>query len=325
MSKTKSNLRNKIEQLPVLKQIADWTKNHSFPGFRGVKIYQVLYFLIQEAKRNDLNTRASAMTYHFFMALFPSLIFLFTVTAYLPSEWDFYKTLQRSLISILPGGAQEYIITDIIDSLRPRAKSSFLSIGFILALWFGSEGILSLMRGFDKTYKSSFRKRNWMETQITAIALTFGLGLLLILSVLLIIMGEKILRWVLDYIHLSAFSKISITSLKYLMTIILFYSVIALVYRYGPALKKPMKGLSPGALFATFASIVTSILFGLFVDTLGSYHKIYGAISALIIMLIWMRLNTLILVLGFELNAAIIVNRDMMTESAIQKTLLAEE
>lgn len=309
----------------MIKQIVEWSKNHSLPGFRGVTIYQVLYFLVQESKRNDLNTRASAMTYHFFMALFPSMIFLFTLTAYLPSELDFYKNLQKSLMTILPPGAKEYVITDIIDSLRPRARSSFLSIGFILAVWFGSEGILAMMRGFDKTYKSSFRKRNWMETQITAISLTFGLGLLLILSVLSIVMGEKILRWVLDYINMSAFSKISISSLKYLITVFLIYSVISLFYRYGPAIKKPIRGLSPGALFATVASIITSVLFGLFVDTLDSYHKVYGAISALIIVLIWIRLNTFILILGFELNAAIVVNRDMMSEAEIQKSLLANE
>ena len=314
MPKTKVSLRNRIERLPVVRQIVDWTRSHSFPGFKGVNIYKVIYFLIQEAKRNDLNTRASAMTYHFFMALFPSLIFLFTLTAYLPKQLDFYKALQQSIVSILPPGAEEYVITDIINSLRPKARSSFLSIGFILAIWFGSEGILAMMRGFDKTYKSSFRKRKWLETQLTAISLTFGLGLLLILSVLSVIMGEKILRWLLDYIHMSAFLKISIASLKYLITFLLFYAVITLVYRFGPAIRKPMKGLSPGALFATIASIGTSILFGIFVDKLGSYHKVYGAISALIITLIWIRLNTLILILGFELNAAIIVNRDMMSD-----------
>ncbi len=325
MTNPKTSLKYRIERLPVVKQIVDWSNTHSFPGFRGVTIGQVFYFLFQEAKRNDLNTRASAMTYHFFMALFPSLIFLFTVTAYLPKGLDFYKTLEQSIISILPKGAEEYVITDIINSLRPRAKGSFLSIGFILAIWFGAEGILSMMRGFDKTYKSSFRKRKWLETQLTAILLTFALGFLLISSVLSIIFGEKILRWILDYIHMSSFLKISISTLKYLITVLLFYGVISLMYRYGPAIKKPIKGLSPGAALATIATIITSILFGLFVEKMGSYHKVYGAISALIIMLIWIRLNTLILILGFELNAAIIVNRDLMSESQIQKSLLATE
>ena len=124
---------------------------------------------------------------------------------------------------------------------------------------------------------------------------------------------------------MNAFTKISITSLKYLVTLILFYSVIAIVYRYGPSIKKPIKGISPGAMFATIASIITSILFGIFVDRFSSYHKIYGAISALIITLIWMRLNTLILILGFELNAAIIVNRDLMLQKNLNQRIASTE
>ena len=325
MKKDKLRIGQRIAQLPVSSQIIEWTKSHSFPGFRGVPIFQVFSFLIQEARRNDLNMRASAMTYHFFLALFPSLIFFFTLTAYLPGNLDFYKNLEHTILSILPSGAKEYVITDMINSIRPQARSGLLSIGFILAIWFGSEGILSLMRGFDKTYKSSFRKRNWLERQLTAIAITFGFGILMIFSVLVIIFGEKILLQFLNYFKMNAFTKISITSLKYAVTLILFYSVIAIVYRYGPAIKKPIKGISPGALFATVASIITSILFGIFVDRFSSYHKIYGAISALIITLIWMRLNTLILILGFELNAAIVVNRDLMHQKNLNTRIFSSE
>lgn len=319
MKTLRDRIRKRIEQLPVTKQIIDWTRHHSLPGFRNVPIYQVWNFLVQEARRTDLNTRASAMTYHFFLALFPSFIFFFTLTAYLPEEWDFYNYLEQSLLAILPEGAKEYLVSDIINSLRPKAKSSFLSIGFILAVWFGSDGMLALMRGFDKTYKSSFRKRHWLETEITAILLTFGLGILLILSILSLIFGEKILRWALDFIHLGGFAKVAISALNYIAVLILFYAVIGMVYRYGPAIKKPIRGLSPGTLFATLASILTSFLFGVFVDKFGTYHKVYGAVSALIITLIWIRLNTLILILGFELNAAIVINRDYMLQSKINQ------
>lgn len=311
--------------MPVVSNLKQWMEHHSLPGFRGVTIFKVLHFLYQESKRNDLNMRASAMTYHFFLALFPSLIFLFTLTAYLPRELDFYNTLEKALQSFLPTGAKDYLIHDIMSNLRPKAKSSFLSIGFLLAVYFGSEGILAMMQGFDKTYKSSFRKRNWLEKQITAFLLTLALGVLMIFSVLSIIFGEKILRWILDLMQLSSFTKISIKGLNYLITLLLFYSVISLVYRYGPAIQKPIKGISPGSLFATVASIASSVLFSMFINAFGTYHKIYGAISALIITLVWLRLNTMLLILGFELNAAIVVNRDLMLESQMNKRLLKEE
>ncbi len=318
-------LRTWLETHPLTQEVLEWAKSHSLPGFRGVPIYKVFYFLIQESRRNDLNTRASAMTYHFFLALFPTLIFLFTLTAYLPKGLDFYHALEKAIQSLLPPGAKEYVIHDIIENLRPKAKSTFLSIGFFLAVYFGSEGILALMRGFDKTYKSSFRKRKWLQKQITAISLTFALGILLILSILSLIMGERILKWLLDFIHMNNFLKFSISTLNYLISFLLIYSVVTLVYRYGPSLHKPIRGLSPGALFTTFSSVVTTFLFGMFIHKFGTYHKVYGTISALIITLIWIRLNTLILILGFELNAAIIVNRDMMKEREISRLLLSED
>ena len=311
--------------MPVVSNLKQWMEHHSLPGFRGVTIFKVLHFLYQESKRNDLNMRASAMTYHFFLALFPSLIFLFTLTSYLPRDLDFYNTLEKALQSFLPTGAKDYLIHDIMSNLRPKAKSSFLSIGFLLAVYFGSEGILAMMQGFDKTYKSSFRKRNWLEKQITAFLLTLALGVLMIFSVLSIIFGEKILRWILDLMQLSSFTKISIKGLNYLITLLLFYSVISLVYRYGPAIQKPIKGISPGSLFATVASIASSFVFSMFINAFGTYHKIYGAISALIITLVWLRLNTMLLILGFELNAAIVVNRDLMLETQMNKRQLNTE
>ncbi|NOT38454.1 MAG: YihY/virulence factor BrkB family protein [Saprospiraceae bacterium] len=105
-----------------------------------------------------------------------------------------------------------------------------------------------------------------------------------------------------------------IIALKDLILLILFYLTIDIIYRIGPALRKPMKSFSPGTIFATITSIITSILFGYFVDNFSTYHKIYGAISALIITLVWIRLNVLIILLGFELNAAIIVNHDLMQQ-----------
>jgi len=317
LSKQAADWKKFILELPLVDGALQWMRSHTMPGFRGVRLYDVAHFLYQESQRNDLNTRASAMTYHFFLALFPSLISLFTLTAYLPRELDFYTALEQALQSILPPGAKDYVIHDLIAQLRPRAQSSLLSIGFVLAIYFGSEGILAMMRGFDKTYNSSFRKRNWLETRFTAFALTIALGGLLILSVLSIILGEKLLRLMLDYLQWGGLVKLAIKSLNYLITVILFYTVISLVYRFGPALYKPIRGISPGAMFATLASIATSVLYGMFIQSYSTYHKVYGAISALIITLVWMRINTMILLLGFELNAAVAVNRDLMDANQI--------
>lgn len=314
-------MKNKIEKyvqllwkLPLISQFIHWTKVYSAPGFQGVSLYATFTFIIKELKRNDIDMRASAMAFSFFLALFPALIFLFTLSAYLPKSLDFINQLESSLSSVIPDQARDYLWKNIISSLRPRSNGGILSIGFVLALFFASNGIHTMMMGFDKTYKSTFRKRTFFESQSVALILTVLFGILLTLSVIIITVGNNLILWLFSFVKLSAFASIMITMLKYLIMIILFYYTIDLIYRLGPALRKPMAKFSPGTIFATLTSILTSILFGYFIDNFSTYHKIYGAISALIITLVWIKLNVLIILLGFELNAGIIVNRDLMKE-----------
>ncbi|MEP7197215.1 MAG: YihY/virulence factor BrkB family protein [Saprospiraceae bacterium] len=305
---------NKIPELPLIRHLIQWSKVHTLPGFQGVSIYATLSFIIMELRRNDLETRASAMSYSFFIALFPSLIFLFTLSAYLPKSWDFYHTLEASLNSILPDQTQDYLWQNIVSSLKPKAKGSILSIGFFLALYFASNGILTMMRGFDKTYHTSFYKRSFVKKNAVAILITFLFGILLILSVVVIVLGNLILNWLFAIVKLSYLANLSIGIMKYLILFILFYITIDIIYRIGPALRRPINSFSPGTIFATVTSIITSVLFAYFLDNFSTYHKVYGAISALIITLVWIRINVVIILLGFELNAGIIVNRDLMKQ-----------
>lgn len=303
--------RNRILNIPIIQKILDWSRSHTLPGFHGSSVHTVFSFISTELKNNDLNTRASAISFSFFLALFPTLIFIFTLTAYLPKQLDFYKALEEYIFTLMPDKAEDFFWKNIVSSLRPRAKSSILSIGFILAVYFASNGIKSLMRGFDKANKVSFRRRSWIEVEATALLLTFLTSLLFIFSIIVLILGSQIFKWFFGLLKLSTLTLFAIKLLQYLIISVLFYGVIALIYRFGPALRKPFKRFSPGSIFATVTSILSSVIFGYFVDHFSNYHKVYGAISALIITLVWIRINVLILILGFELNASIAVNRDL--------------
>jgi membrane protein len=321
LAKQKNNWSSRIANIGFIKKIVYWSKNHTLPGFQGISIFNVFNFIANELRNNDLNVRASAISFSFFLALFPSLIFIFTLTAYLPKSWDFYTALENSIFTLMPDKAEDYFWKNIVSGIRPRAKGGILSIGVVLAIYFASEGIMSLMRGFDKAYKSSFRRRSWLEKQAVALFLTFLLSLLLIFSILVLILGTQIFQWVFGILKLSKMGLLSIKLLQYLIIGLLFYSIISLIYRYGPALRKPLKRFTPGAIFATVTSILSSILFGYFVDHFSNYHKVYGAISALIITLVWIRINVLILILGFELNASIVVNRDLKIANESKQSL----
>ena len=203
MAKQKNNWSSRIANIGFIKKIVYWSKNHTLPGFQGISIFNVFNFIANELRNNDLNVRASAISFSFFLALFPSLIFIFTLTAYLPKSWDFYTALENSIFTLMPDKAEDYFWKNIVSGIRPRAKGGILSIGVVLAIYFASEGIMSLMRGFDKAYKSSFRRRSWLEKQAVALFLTFLLSLLLIFSILVLILGTQIFQWVFGILKLS--------------------------------------------------------------------------------------------------------------------------
>ena len=289
-------------------------RNHSFPGFAKIPIWDVLTFLVGELRREDIFTRANSMAYSFFLSLFPSIIFMFTLLPYIPIN-DFDTVIDRSIEEIMPLNAHDFLF-ETIDSLTSIPRGGLLSVGFLLALFFASNGMLTLMRGFEKSHEVSFKERNFIKKRMIAIALTGFVGLSFLISGTLIVAGNYLLSLIFGAENEKTFL---ITLIKWLAIIFLFYSVISMIYRFGPPLKKKFGLASPGTTLATIICIVTSVGFSYFVDNFGTQSRVYGSLGALIVMLVWMQMNCFILLAGFELNASIAVNRDLRLRIREQK------
>jgi membrane protein len=137
------------------------------------------------------------------------------------------------------------------------------------------------------------------------------LGVLVVASIFLIILGNTLLSYFFNYFEIDRFSQFSIQLLRWIITFFLFYFGIALIYRFGISVKSKIKYFSPGATLATFLSIASSIIFAWYVNSFGAYNKLYGTIGTFIVIMLWIQINCFIILIGFELNAAIAVNRDL--------------
>ncbi|MCB0521496.1 MAG: YihY/virulence factor BrkB family protein [Lewinellaceae bacterium] len=286
-----------------------WSKTHSLPGFFGVPVYDVAVFLFNESKRVTIISRANAMAFSFFLSLFPAIIFLFTVATLLPLYESFEHEINGYIDYIMPSNAGKELQVAIKELVRPDSR--LLSVGFLLAIYFSSNGMLAMMGGFEKTHLKSFRKRPGWRKRLIAVALTMSLGVLLAVSVLLIILGNTAINLLTDFLHLTEFAEVSINLFRWVVILMLFYLGVALLYRYGPALHTRFKWLTPGATLATILSIITSVAFSFYVDNFNTYNKVYGSIGTIIVMMLWIQINCFILQVGFELNASIAVNRDL--------------
>jgi membrane protein len=283
--------------------IAAWTKKVSLPFLDGVPVYNVSVFFWRSISDGSLTTRASSIAFNFFIALFPAIIFLFTLIPYVPIH-NFQEELFELIESLLPGGAFdafEETVADII--MQPRG--TLLSLGFLFALFFSTNGIASMMSAFDATVHS-IRGRSWMSQRITAVMLLFILTLLLTLAIALMTFGQQALNYLVNqFVLFDRFTYVMLTIGKWLIILALFFFAFSFLYYMAPARKLQWRFISAGGTLATLLSILTLVGFSYYINNFNQYNKLYGSIGTLLVVLLLIYFFSLILLVGFELNASI--------------------
>ena len=313
--------RRYFTEHPWVIGLTKYARENSFIGFQGVPIYEVIVFVVNEATRDDVFTRANSVAFSFFLSLFPSILTLFTLTPFvldLMSVWfpelgNFNMTLYEEIKRVMPGQAGD-ILFGFVQDVTNSPKIGLLSFGFILAIYFSGNGMLALMQAFEKSYVKVFRQRGFLRKRMVATGLTFLVGLFIIASVVLVILGDVVIGWIDYWASLGGVAVFLIGLLRWFMMLALYYIIIGSLYRYGAATIRRFSYVSPGVTLATLLSLATSVAFSFYIDGFNrydTYTKFYGSIATIIIVMLWLQLNALILIIGFELNAAIAVHRDL--------------
>ena len=284
----------------------------SLPGFDLIPIAIILKFVWKEILRDDIMTRSNSMAFSFFLSIFPSMLVVLTLIPFLPVE-DLLLALERSYVDILPSKMALYI-DNLINEVASTPQTGILGLSFFLAIYFASSGVGTMLKGFHKSYEMTYKKTNLLERQWKALKLTFILGLLLMGSTLAILIGKPLLLKILNTLHLSKAMVGYYNYIRWISTFILYYACIAIIYRVGPAFKNKLKWFTPGATLATILSVISSLVFALYVDNFERYNEIYGSIGALILILLWLQINSFIILIGYELNASIAINRDLLAQ-----------
>jgi len=297
-----------ITHLPILRQILEWSKRTAIPGFGKVPLYNILVFIYDETQKDNITTRANAIAFSLFLAIFPTIISIFTLLPHMPFTANYVDLISSSLQGVLPDDAHDYFI-ELIRSITAVNREGLFSLGFLLAVFFASSGMLTLMDGFDKSYKQVYKTRSWLRKRYVALNMMLILFMLFMMSFVLVIVGNVALDEVVAYFEISKGVDLLLTILRWALALLLVYSGITLIYRYGPSMYKRTPLISSGAIMATILSLLTSLGFSYFVNNFGRYNEIYGSIGALIVIMIWLQINAFVILIGYELNASIAVNR----------------
>ena len=271
-------------------------------GFAGLSLYDVTIFFWKGLMEGAITTRASSLAFNFFLAFFPSIIVFFTLIPYIPIE-GLQETLMELLAVVLPPSTNEITFTTLDDIIN-NPRGGLLSLGFILALYFSTNGINSLIEAFNSSYHIR-EIRPLIQQRILSLGLTLLLSVMLIIAIGLIIFGTVVVNYLVENAIITSSAADLIIYGKWMVMLAMLFFGISILFHLGPALKSKWKFFTPGNIFATIFIIITSIGFNYYINNLSQYNKIYGSIGTLMIILLWMYFNSIILLTGFELNASI--------------------
>lgn len=279
------------------------SKLWSPPGFQGMTLYAVLKHFLKGFTLPSFTEKASAISYNFIMSVPTSCLFLFTLTPNLPfiSKKALKIQLHGLIHDIIPSATYNKGLIQFVDSFINGSKIGMLSFTFVLSLFFASGAVMGLMRSFNKNHVG-FQKIKGLKRRWEAIKLTVMLfGLLLVCLVLLLLQ-----RNILDWIGVKDFHVRNLIFYgKWILIVGLIFYSYAFIYRYAPSTTRRWNLVSPGAVVATFLSILVTIGFTAFVNNFGRYNILYGSIGTIMVIMIMIFLNSLVILLGFELNLSI--------------------
>ncbi len=264
---------------------------------------RIISILYQKIFQFDIDVRAAAVAYNFTLAVFPTIIFLFSLLPYMP-----IAHLDLKMIGFLKGTMPKSMqgdLTELITEIMNKKRGGVLSFGFIFALFASTSGIMALIRSFNLTYKTS-ENRGFFKERFIALGLNFLLTFVLIMAFLVFIMGNFILNVLVkkNLIEFN-FTFYLTKSITYLSIFSVFFFTISIIYYYAPAIQKRWKFFNAGSITASILTISVTNLFSYYLVNYASYHKIYGSIGSLIALMVWLYFVSLILIVGFEINASI--------------------
>ncbi|MHC1706155.1 MAG: YihY/virulence factor BrkB family protein [Bacteroidales bacterium] len=296
-----------VASLQAVKIILALSKKVVPPGFEGLSLYEVASFFIQGIQKGSLTSRASSISFQFFLAIFPAILFFFTLIPYIPVD-DFQIQLMALLKDVIPEHAY-FTIESTIRDIVVKPRSGLLSLGFLLALYFSTNGVRSIVEAFNMTVHIEV-SRTVFKQRLIAIFLVILLAVLTIVAIALITTGTLVFNFLEENnILIGATYYYLLQAGKWIVIIALLYFAFASMFYFAPEKKSRFRFFSAGSSLATVLTLMTSVGFDFYVSNFSKYNALYGSIGTLIILLLWIYFNSLILLIGFELDASILIAR----------------
>lgn len=259
----------------------------------------------REISEDDLFTLAAAMAYSWLFAVFPFLIFLFTLAPYLPEKQkvDTQRYVADFVQTTMPRAGADTLLQSLKDVLN-QPKTGLLSVGLAITLWAASGGVAMTMTGLDTAFDAP-HVRPFYQQRPLAILLTVLLTVMVLMVFVLLPVGTVVTRLLMHQYHIPISLLWIVNLLRYGLALLLMFGVLATLYTFGTVVKQKFVFFSPGAVFTVLVWIALGETFRFYIDKFGHYEKTYGTIGGVAIILLFFYLDALVLLVGAEINSEV--------------------
>lgn len=259
--------------------------------------------LFKKITEHDVFGTAAQLAYFFLLSLFPFLLFLMTLIAYLPID---DQTIIGFIETYAPGGIAEMINENVSELVNNR-NGSLLSIGIIGTLWSASNAINAIMKGFNEAYEVD-EDRSFIVARLIAILLTLAMFFVICMAFLLPVFGKIIGEFLFTFVGMSEGFLSVWETLRWVISSVTFFIVLLALYKLAPNKRIYLKNAVWGALFATVGWQLVSLAFSYYVNSIGNYAASYGSLGTVIVLMIWFYLTGIIILIGGVINAVLLKN-----------------
>ena len=291
MNPTKDSLSDKLTALG---------KKIKIPGLEGMSLYDLLRMYSIGIVRGALTSRAGGISYSFFMAMFPFMLFMLTLIPYIPID-GFQENFMLLISEVLPPKTFDAVVP-ILQDIANNKYGGLLSFGFLLSIFLMTNGVNAVFGGFEYSYHVTE-----VRGVVKAYVISLGTSLLMSFFLIITVAMTVLLQFGLDFLKLKGWWSdefLWLENIRYVFFVFMILTTVSLLYHFGTKEGKQISFFSAGAVLTTLLTISTFYGFGVYVNRFAKYNELYGSIGTLLVLMLFIWLNSIILLLGFELNAS---------------------
>ena len=295
-------VEKELRKIPVVSNIVLYMKGIILPGLQGLSLYDFWELYSVGIVKGTFSTRAGAIAFSFFMALFPFFLFILNLIPYVPID-DFQQKFLNFVYGVLPPQTADFFEPILLD-IAANPRGGLLSFTLIFAIFLMANGVNSIFTGFEYSYHTS-TNRTIIRQYFVAVGVSLILAFVLLISVIVIVYYQYTISQIHQHFIFTKDNSWISQLGSYVFIIVMIYLVVGTLYYFGTKEGRNYRFFSFGALLSTILFLLTTYLFGIYINNFSTYNQLYGSIGALLIMMVYIWLNSNLLLLGFELNATL--------------------